>query len=376
MGYRNNDTGYWGCMTYLGLLLLMGTFRFINEPKLNFLGILTLIGWIVIGYLFTERPLTNFIRSNFKKIEKCEHGIRGGETKMLCQICRSKYDLKQELLNNLNKLESERQILIDNNLSLISNLEKEIQKKLNSDIQYLRKIDPFEFENIVAKLYNSLGYKYEVTSKSNDEGKDIILKKNGVITYVECKRFSKGNNVSRPILQKLYGVMVADNVTNGIIVTTSNFTKEAIDFSKKMDCNIQLIGEKELIKMLNDYSDKNILNKTYKQYCSHNLYRNLKYNSNQTLEELKNIYENYDTPCGELIDVSYSDTEVICKNNHKNINQGKKIYKDLLSKDSNSSQNFCPKCGKIMVKKKQRNSNKKFWGCSGYPYCTYTKSLK
>lgn len=229
---------------------------------------------------------------------------------------------------------------------------------------------------MIAEIYNSLGYKYEVTSKSNDEGKDIILKKNGTITYVECKRFSKGNNVSRPILQKLYGVMVADNVKDGIIVSTSGFTKEAVEFSKKMDCNIQLIGETELIKMLNTHTQKNILSNTYKQICSHNLYEKLNFNSYQTLDELKNIYENYDKPCGEVIDVSFSDTEVLCRNKHKNINQGKRIYNDLLSNTSIPNKQSCLKCGKEMIQKKQSNSNKKFWGCSGYPNCTFTKSLK
>ena len=38
-------------------------------------------------------------------------------------------------------------------------------------------MDPREFEYFVADVFRSLGYKVQVTSGSNDGGKDIILYK-------------------------------------------------------------------------------------------------------------------------------------------------------------------------------------------------------
>ena len=67
-----------------------------------------------------------------------------------------------------------------------------------------------------------MGYEVQITSKTNDLGKDLILKKNNQITYVECKRFSK-TKVSRPTIQKFIGAMVADNVNNGFVLLHQNF---------------------------------------------------------------------------------------------------------------------------------------------------------
>ena len=44
---------------------------------------------------------------------------------------------------------------------------------------------------------------------------------------------------------------------------------------------------------------------------------------------------------------------------------------------SEDDDNVCPLCGKRMVlrtAKKGSTAGQKFWGCSGFPKCTYTKS--
>ena len=57
---------------------------------------------------------------------------------------------------------------------------------------HLAVMDPREFQYFVADFFCSLGYKVQVTSGSNDGGKDIILYKGNEMKFVEVKRYTKG----------------------------------------------------------------------------------------------------------------------------------------------------------------------------------------
>ena len=69
----------------------------------------------------------------------------------------------------------------------------------------------------------------------------------GQTYYVEVKRYGKGNPVSRPVVQKLVGACHPNNA-KGIFVTTSRFTKGAIDEAHRS--NIQLIDGDQFIRLL------------------------------------------------------------------------------------------------------------------------------
>lgn len=123
-----------------------------------------------------------------------------------------------------------------------------------------------KFELFCAELYRALGYNVVITPATNDLGRDLILKKNGIITFVECKRYKKGNNVGREILQKAYGSSCLYGADKTIIITTSDFTKTAYEAAAQTD-NISLIGYKDILDMiisLNPVKITNIINKTIK----------------------------------------------------------------------------------------------------------------
>jgi HJR/Mrr/RecB family endonuclease len=308
-----------------------------------------------------------------KNMEPCAHGIKGGMSRLVCNICASEKILMDELKIQSAVNKSERDKLNSHNNSVKTNLEKIRLETLKREITYYRKMDPFKFESEVAKIYEKHGYSATLTSKTNDEGKDIILKKNNEIIYVECKRFAQNTKVSRPVLQKLYGVMVADEVKKGIIVTTSEFTKEAVDFSKKMGEKIQLIDGQTLLSMARINLTNINANDTYKQYCIADIYPNSLDLSTLNMLKSKNINYNH-KPCGDLMTVSLEENHILCRNNHKNKAIGSGISESLLQNDNTLKRLFCPKCGSELSKKKQSFSNKKFWGCSGYPNCRYTRN--
>ena len=90
----------------------------------------------------------------------------------------------------------------------------------------IKKMDGYEFEDFCADIFRLNGYKVFQTKRTGDGGLDLILNKD---TYVEIKHYSENNTIGRPIVQKLIGACVTDNITKAIIITTSSYTTTAIE---------------------------------------------------------------------------------------------------------------------------------------------------
>lgn len=113
--------------------------------------------------------------------------------------------------------------------------------------EYLEKMDPRKFEYLIADLFNSLGYRAQVTPGSNDGGKDIILWKDDEVKFVEVKRYTK-ESIGRPYIQKLHSAIIDGDAVGGYFVTLSNFNKNARQYAANK--NIELIDGDALIHMM------------------------------------------------------------------------------------------------------------------------------
>lgn len=102
-----------------------------------------------------------------------------------------------------------------------------------------------EFEGEVAKVYQRCGYKAVVSKAGGDGGVDIVLTKDGERIAVQCKHHSKA--VSPAVVRDLYGTILANGFSSGILVSLSGFTKGTIDFA--IGKPIKLVDMKELILM-------------------------------------------------------------------------------------------------------------------------------
>lgn len=130
---------------------------------------------------------------------------------------------------------------------------KNISKSMKyKTIEELKKMNPYAFEDYIAAIYKKLGYSVIQTKKSGDGGKDIIIRKDGAVYYVECKRYEKAIDSKR--MRDFIGACVIDgDHIKGIYVTTSHFTKDAIITANKK--GIELVygsSLDQLIKMANN----------------------------------------------------------------------------------------------------------------------------
>ncbi|QPW62162.1 restriction endonuclease (plasmid) [Clostridium botulinum] len=115
-------------------------------------------------------------------------------------------------------------------------------------------MSPREFEVFVANLFTQLGYDAKVTEATCDGGKDVIATNSEEKIYIECKHWNINNLIGREILQKLVGSAIGDDATRAIVITTSKYNKNALEYAEKVPW-LELWTVKDIIKALNKIED-------------------------------------------------------------------------------------------------------------------------
>jgi restriction system protein len=66
--------------------------------------------------------------------------------------------------------------------------------------------------------------------------------------YIQAKRWE--GSVGRPEVQRFAGAMQGQRAKKGVIITTSSFTRDAIEYAKNIDVRIVLIDGESLAKLM------------------------------------------------------------------------------------------------------------------------------
>ena len=136
-------------------------------------------------------------------------------------------------------------------------------------------IEPYEFEQLVGTLLRSKKLTAVVQKPGPDGGIDIVAHSNEPFIagkyVVQCKRYGPRNKVSVSVVRDLYGVVTDKRANKGILVTTSDFTKAAVDFAAEK--NLELInGEKLSILLRHADMDESFVGEDkYPQSASSNV---------------------------------------------------------------------------------------------------------
>lgn len=142
---------------------------------------------------------------------------------------------------------------------IIDYAKKEIDCVLRDElITQLINVTPYRFEEIVMDILEKMGYgnieRNVVTKKSNDEGIDGIVTEDQLgfdKIYVQAKKWSEGNLVSRGEVQKFLGAIAGQGGTKGVFITTSDFTKGAKEYvEKQLNQKIILVNGQKLMKYM------------------------------------------------------------------------------------------------------------------------------
>lgn len=109
-----------------------------------------------------------------------------------------------------------------------------------------------EFELMVSAYFNRLGYMSKVTGGVADGGIDIVLTRGNEIHLVQCKQW-RANRVPVSVVRELYGVIIAHGADGGFLVTSGQFTRDAVEFAAGR--NIELVDGQSLLRHIKSQNE-------------------------------------------------------------------------------------------------------------------------
>lgn len=146
---------------------------------------------------------------------------------------------------------------------LLENTYNTINSALASDIlDAILKASPEFFESLVVDLMLAMGYggsrkdAGQATKYTQDGGIDGIIKDDKLgleMIYLQAKRYTN-KTVGRPEIQAFAGALDMHRAKKGVFITTSTFSKEAIEFTSLIEKRIVLINGEQLTDMMIEYN--------------------------------------------------------------------------------------------------------------------------
>ena len=114
-------------------------------------------------------------------------------------------------------------------------------------------LDPVDFEDLVAALFKAMGMEVMTTERSGDGGVDVRAMDpdpiRGGKLVIQVKRYR--STIPPAPVRDLYGTMLHEGATKGILVTTAEFGPSAQEFAARKP--LTLIGGKQLTDLLARY---------------------------------------------------------------------------------------------------------------------------
>lgn len=134
----------------------------------------------------------------------------------------------------------------------------ELNSTLAADIlDQMAQMDAFRFEHLVIDLLFAMGYggsrreAASVTKKSNDEGIDGVINEDRLgldVIYVQAKRWQ--SSVGRTEIQNFVGALAGKQANKGVFITTSHFSKGAVEYARVVSQKVILIDGHRLADLM------------------------------------------------------------------------------------------------------------------------------
>lgn len=130
------------------------------------------------------------------------------------------------------------------------NLTQELAKSIKG-------CSPSFFEKLVVDLLLKMGYGGSIKDagkaigQTGDGGIDGIIKEDKLgldAIYIQAKRWE--NSVGRPEIHKFVGALEGQRAKKGVFITTSYFTKEALDYVARIGSKVVLIDGEALAQLM------------------------------------------------------------------------------------------------------------------------------
>lgn len=150
--------------------------------------------------------------------------------------------------NFLNKLKERYEINLEEETCL-ELIEQVVNDYQDSKSEILNEVpsDPYEYEKYCANILNNNGWSAQITSGSGDHGVDVIAEKNGQYVAIQCKLYN--SKIGNKAVQEVASGMKHWNSSIAVVVTNSDYTKNAIDIARTH--NVHLLHHSHLPELHN-----------------------------------------------------------------------------------------------------------------------------
>jgi len=138
---------------------------------------------------------------------------------------------------------------------------QKLRGELESELlEIVKQSTPVFFERLVVDLLVRMGYggsrkeAGKAIGRSGDEGIDGIINEDKLgldVIYIQAKRWE--GTVGRPEIQKFAGALMGQGAKKGVFITTSSFSKDAINYVRQIDARIILIDGDLLASLMADH---------------------------------------------------------------------------------------------------------------------------
>ncbi|AGX04012.1 MULTISPECIES: restriction endonuclease [Bacillus] len=236
---------------------------------------------ISTGKAFTSSYITDELTKHFNLSDEQRNRSyeNSKDSVFITRIRQVRYSLKKS--NYIEEVSQSTYQITSSGLSLLNDTISEIQEEIK-DMEEV--IDPFEvmeekfielrtdlatnliqkvkkahwkkLEYIIVELLMAMGYgDGRITGKTNDGGIDGIIKEDKLgleNIYLQAKRWD--NSIGRELVQSFSGALDDMGATKGVFITTSYFTKGALEYVERLQTKkIVLIDGETLAKLMIDY---------------------------------------------------------------------------------------------------------------------------
>ena len=222
------------------------------------------IGW-AITYLKKAELIVSPSRANFKITDEGKKLVENNVSDLTAKDLKQyepflKFIKTSHKQNDTDHTIQEETTPLENMINNFELLRKEVCDEI---LQKILEQSPDFFEQLVVDLVVAMGYGGSIedagkaTKRTGDEGIDGIIKQDRLgldNIYLQAKRWQRDNVVSRPEIQKFVGALAGQGARKGIFITTSRFSKDALEYKPRNDTSVILIDGQKLVELMYEYN--------------------------------------------------------------------------------------------------------------------------
>lgn len=138
----------------------------------------------------------------------------------------------------------------------------ELNATLQSELyEYIQAMHDADFERLIVQLMLGLGYGAGGLAKrmggTGDGAIDGIVTEDMLgldVIYLQAKRYAPDSSIGPDKIREFAGAMDAHGIIKGVFVTTSRYTKMALEYAERSHKRLRLIDGHELTRLMVQHS--------------------------------------------------------------------------------------------------------------------------